>query len=136
MTERLRHPLAWYRDPDGGLVDARLHLLDRQMIDPQGVPVSTVNDIEIVGVELGEPVPADAAPTVGAILTGSVLFPRIFGGRMPRSRWHRIDWDTVTDLGIVLTLGTDADRLAVTWVERWFRDRIVARIPGGRHDPQ
>ncbi len=135
-TYRLNHPLDWYRDPDGGLVDARLHLLDRQMIDPQDVPVSTVDDIEISGVELGTLLAEGPRPVVAAILTGNALFTRIFGGSMPRSRWHRIEWSTVSRLDTVVRLGTDADRLDATWVERWYRDHLIARIPGGQHDPE
>ena len=56
-----QHPLEWYRDPDGRGVDAQLHVLDRQMLDRDGVPVSTVDDVELAGVELGEPVDHSAA---------------------------------------------------------------------------
>ena len=131
-----RHPLEWYRDPDGRGVDARLHLLDRQMLDVDGVPVSTVDDVELVGVEIGEPVDHSNATTVSALLVGAAVLPRIFGGHMPRSRWDRIPWDDVTRLGTTVELGVRADDLDATWLERWFRDRIIARIPGGRHAPE
>ncbi len=133
---RPQHDLSWYRDPDGRGVDARLHLLDRQMVDPDGVPVSTVDDVELAGVEVGEPVDHSVAVTVTAILVGAALLPRIFGGGMPRSRWDRIPWERVRRLGTVIELRDHADDLDATWLERWFRDRIVARIPGGRHAPE
>lgn len=133
---RPRHDLDWYRDPDGRAVDARLHLLDRQMSDRDGVPVSTVDDVELDGIEIGVSIDHDAAPTVSAILVGAAVLPRIFGGRMPRSRWDRIPWSRVARLGTIVELRDRADDLDATWLERWFRDRLIARIPGGRHAPE
>jgi hypothetical protein len=121
----------------GRVLDAQLHLLDRQVLDRDGVPVTTVDDIEITGVEFDTPIEADApAPAISALLTGPVLATRIFGGRPPESRWERIHWSDVADVGIVLTLGVVADSLDLTWAERWLRDKVIARIPGGRHDPE
>ena len=106
------------------------------MSDRDGVPVSTVDDVELSGVEVGEPVDHGTAPTVSAILVGAAVLPRIFGGHMPRSRWDRIPWGRVARLGTVVELRDRADDLDVTWLERWFRDRLIARIPGGRHAPE
>ena len=36
------------------------------------------------------------------------------------------------DIGTVVELASDADELDSLWVERWLRDRIITRIPGGR----
>ena len=64
------------------LVDARLHLLDRQLVDPDGEPVGIVDDLEIdmktsdTG-QLDHRKPAK----VTAVLTGGVLFTRILGGQ-------------------------------------------------------
>jgi hypothetical protein len=129
-----RHPLEWYRDPDGRGVDARLHLLDRQMLDVDGVPVSTVDDIELSGPD-GQPDP-DHPPVVTAILVGTAVLPRLFGGSVPAREEHRIPWDLVAKLHTAIDLRVHADDLEATWVERWVRDRIIARIPGGRHDPE
>jgi hypothetical protein len=131
-----QHPLEWYRDPGGRGVDARLHLLDRQMIDVDGVPVSTVDDVELTGVEFGQAIDHDAPSRISALLVGAAVITRLFGGSIPRSRWDRIPWDDVTRLGIVIELGTHGDDLDATWLERWFRDRIIAKIPGGRHAPE
>jgi hypothetical protein len=121
----------------GQVLDAQLHLLDRQVLDHDGVPVTTVDDVEITGVEFDTPIDADApAPAISALLTGPVLATRIFGGRPPESRWERIRWSDVADVGIVLTLGVDADSLDLTRTERWVRDKVIGRIPGGRHDPE
>lgn len=131
-----RHPLEWYRDPDGRGVDARLHLLDRQMLDVDGVPVSTVDDVELDGVEIGRTVDHEKAPVVSALLVGAAVLPRIFGGRLPRSQWERIPWDLVAKLHTAVDLRARADDLDATWVERWVRERIIGRIPGGRHAPE
>lgn len=135
-ARRPQHPLEWYRDPDGRGLDARLELLDRQILDPDDVPISTVDDIELVGVEIGSAVDHDRPPTVGAILIGAAVLPRIFGGHMPRSRWDRIEWTRVRRVDTVVHIDTAADDMDATWLERWIRDRVIARIPGGRHAPE
>ncbi|MGO4691598.1 hypothetical protein [Glaciibacter sp. 2TAF33] len=124
--------------PVAGLVlDAQLHLLDRQVLDRNDVPVTTVDDIEITGIDFDEPIePGSPAPTICALLTGPVLATRIFGGRPPESRWERIRWSHIADIDTVVTLGVDGDSLDLTWTERWVRDKVIGRIPGGRHDPE
>lgn len=131
-----RRLLEWYRDPEGHAVDARLHLLDRQMLDPDEVPVSTIDDIELSGVVKGETVDHRHPVAVAEILIGAAVLPRVFGGRMPRSRWARIEWDHVTKLDTVIRLDVHADDLDATWLERWIRDRIIVHIPGGAHAPE
>ena len=41
------------RTPSGRVLDAHLHLLDRQVLDRDGTPVTTVDDVELDGIELG-----------------------------------------------------------------------------------
>lgn len=120
----------------GRTLDAQLHLLDRQVLDADGLPVTTVDDLEMNGPATGVPIrPGTAPPLLDAILTGPVLATRIFGGRPPASRLIRIPWKDVSDVGTVIRLGVRAESLDADWVERWVRDKIIARIPGGRHDP-
>ena len=121
----------------GRTLDAQLHLMDRQVLDHDGVPVTTVDDLELRGADLGAAIPAGTpAPVLTALLTGPVLGTRIFGGRPPSSRLIRIPWKDVADVDVVVKLGVSADSLDAGWVERWVRDKIIARIPGGRHDPR
>ncbi|WP_173922742.1 hypothetical protein [Agromyces sp. Marseille-P2726] len=121
----------------GRALDAHLHLLDRQVLDRDDVPVTTVDDLELVGIELGAAIDRDAAPPrVTAILTGSDLATRIFGGRPPPSRRVRIPWELVAEIGTAIRLGVAGDTLDATWAERWVSDHIIGRIPGGRHDPE
>ncbi|MDQ0665330.1 sporulation protein YlmC with PRC-barrel domain [Arthrobacter ulcerisalmonis] len=121
----------------GRILDAQLHLLDRQVLDHDGVPVTTVDDLEVSGpaLDVGIP-PGTEPPVITALLTGAVLGTRIFGGRPPSSRLIRIPWKDVADVGVVVRLGVSGEPLDARWVERWVRDKIIARIPGGRHDPR
>jgi sporulation protein YlmC with PRC-barrel domain len=121
----------------GRILDAQLHLLDRQVLDHDGVPVTTVDDLEVSGPALDVEIPPGTAPPViTALLTGAVLGTRIFGGRPPSSRLIRIPWKDVAEVGVVVRLGVKGEPLDPSWVERWVRDKIIARIPGGRHDPR
>jgi hypothetical protein len=123
-------------DRVGRLIDARLHLLDRQILDCNDVPVATVDDIELTGIETGRTLDPGAPPRIDAIHTGSTLATRIFGGTPPRSRLQRIRWSDVVTIGITLGLRVRSDSLDATWTERWVRDQIIGRIPGGRHAPE
>ena len=117
-----RHPLEWYRDPDGAGVDAQLHLLDRQMLDRDGVPVSTVDDVELAGVEVGEPVDHSTARPSSALLVGAAVLPRIFGGRHAAVPLGPHPAGT-TSLASAppSSCGVRGDDLDATWLERWFR---------------
>jgi hypothetical protein len=132
--------LSYPPDPsadDQSMYDARLHLLDRQVIDVHGVPLTAVDDLELTDLPDGSSLPVGTpAPEITAIVSGASLGTRIFGGRPPIDRLHRIDWSAVFDVGVVVRLAVGGETLDVTWAERWVRDRIIGRIPGGRHDPE
>ena len=120
----------------GRLLDARLHLLDRQVIDVHGAPITAVDDLELSDVVLDEDLAPDTpAPVILALLSGPVLGTRLFGGRPPESRLIRTPWSAVYEIGVALKLAVAGESLDVTWTERWVRDKIIGRIPGGRHDP-
>jgi hypothetical protein len=130
----MNHP---QRQPAGRMLDAHLHVLDRQVLDRDGVPVTTVDDLELEGIEFDTSIaPGAARPVVTAILTGPQLATRIFGGRAPGSRLIRIPWRLVAEVGTTIRLGVAGDSLDATWVERWVSEHIIGRIPGGRHDPE
>jgi hypothetical protein len=135
--ERTDEPLEEPERYDGQVLDARLHLLDRQVQDVDGVPVTVVDDLELTDVPWDETIPEGTPPPVIlALLSGPVLATRIFGGRPPSSRLHRVLWRHIADVATVIRLGVRGASLDVTWTERWLRDHVVARIPGGRHDPE
>ena len=110
----------------GTLIDARLHLLDRQILDADGAPVGIVDDLELSDT-------SDDVPHVTAILTGQVLFTRVFGGRQPASRLQALPWRLITKVDAALHVSREADHFDGLWIEHWLRDRFIARIPGGRH---
>ena len=90
-TAPLPHP----PEAGGQVLDAQLHLLDRQVLDTDGVPVTTVDDLEMSGPDADTPIPEGSpAPTITALLTGPVLGTRIFGGRPPSSRLVKVSRGT------------------------------------------
>jgi hypothetical protein len=118
----------------GRLLDARLHLLDRQLLDDDDNPVGIVDDVELTDFDMDEDIPVGAqAPKVTALLSGHVLATRIFGGEPPRSRLQEIPWNLVARVGAVVKLKPTDTVFDVGWVERWLRERIIKHIPGGRH---
>lgn len=121
----------------GRLLDARLHLLDRQLLDDDDDPVGIVDDLELTDFEMDQDLPAGTeAPKVTALLSGQILATRIFGGEPPRSRLQEIPWNLVACVGAVVKLKPTDTVFDVGWVERWLRDRIIKHIPGGRHAAQ
>ena len=80
----------------GRLVDARLHLLDRQLLNEHDDPVGIVDDLELSGVELDQKVAEGSqAPQVTALLSGRVVAARHRGRAYGRSRgsWSaRLAW--------------------------------------------
>ncbi|MGH1550266.1 hypothetical protein ACRAWB_14290 [Leifsonia poae] len=134
MTEH--HELARPPKVAGRILDAGLDLLDRQILDPEHVPVTTVDDLEITTPNDLAHLDPDHPPVIEALLTGPVLLTRIFGGRLPDSRFIRIPWRVVSDCGIVVSVGVPADSLDASWTERWMSEHVIGRIPGGQHDPE
>jgi hypothetical protein len=130
--------LSYPPDPneDQPMYDARLHLLDRQVIDVHGLPVTAVDDLELTDIDESSLLLDMPAPEVTAIISGASLGTRIFGGRPPLDRMHRIEWSAVFEVAVVVRLAVGGETLTVTWGEHWVRDHIIARIPGGRHDPE
>jgi hypothetical protein len=120
----------------GQVLDAQLHLLDRQVLDVELEPVAAVDDVELAGIQFGDVLDPDRPPVIAGLVSGAVLVTRLFGGRPPDSRLKRIPWKVVADVGTVIRLGARAEELDVTWAERWLRTHVIGRIPGGRHDPE
>jgi sporulation protein YlmC with PRC-barrel domain len=119
---------------------AGLHLLDRQLVDRDGRMAGMVDDLELESGESGQ-------LYVTAILSGpgalANRFARdVFGDWM---RWvhaivspgerdpARIPFNVVQDIGNHVTLGADRDDVGTASAERWFRDHVVAHIPGSGH---
>ena len=115
------------------LLDARLHLLDRQLLDESGEPVGIVDDLDLDGVEAGVDITRGTpAPRVSGVLTGQVLATRIFGGQPPRSKLQPLPWELVAKVGTVVQLRLTDQSIDGLWLEHWLRDHVIGRIPGGR----
>jgi hypothetical protein len=120
----------------GRILDAQLHLVDRQVLDRDGMPVTAVDDIELSDIPLGTDLADVEPPVIENLLAGAVLGTRIFGGRTPDNHWRRIPWSAISQLRVAIHLDARADDFDLSWSERWVRDRIIGRIPGGCHDPE
>lgn len=115
----------------GRVIDAGLHLLDRQVLDPDEHHVCKVDDLELA-------VPEDGgAPYVTAILAGPGVLGRRLGGvfrrvlnRAPESR---IDFGVVDEVGSAIRIALRREELSVSAIEAWCRDHVIARIPGSAH---
>lgn len=126
------------------MLDAGLHLLDRQLVDTDGTLVGKVDDLELTN-------PGDGAepPHVTAILTG----PGALAGRLrtPFARWLRaasallrraghdcpthVPFHQVEQIGGAIRLRITAKDLENTR-EAWVRDHLIGKIPGAGHAPQ
>jgi len=121
----------------GRVLDANLHLFDRQLMDVDDVPIGVVDDIELTGVVRGELVePGSPRPRIGALVANSGFWTRLFGGRPPSRRLHRVPWSAVSSIGTAIDLGVSGGRFDLVWSEAWVRDHVIARIPGGRDAPE
>lgn len=124
------------------VVDAHLHLLDRQVVDKDGRLVGKVDDIEVELPARGE------LPVVRAILCGPLaLGPRIGGrlglwvasvGRRLRPEGSadpvRIGFGAVADAGAVIKLSITAEQAGMTRLEQWCVEKVITRLPGGNRD--
>ncbi|GLH97769.1 PRC-barrel domain-containing protein [Phytohabitans aurantiacus] len=112
----------------GRAYDAHLHLLDRQIIDPDGRMVGKVDDVELAP-------DGEGGLYLAALLVGPAALGRRVGGRFGRLLVRlqgrgepvRIPLEEVTEIGSAVRLGT---RRPPPGSEHWIRDHVVARIPG------
>ena len=119
--------------PRARLLDARLHLLDRQLLDDTGEAVGIVDDLDLDGVTVGADIARGTpAPHISGILTGQVLATRIFGGQPPRAKLQPLPWRLVAKIGAVVQLRPTNQPFDGLWLEHWLRDHLIGRIPGGR----
>jgi sporulation protein YlmC with PRC-barrel domain len=117
-------------------IDVSLDLLDRLVIDDDGVVLGRVADVAIDS--------TDAGLAVVALLVGPQAWGRRFGHRL--GRWitgsartvgagtTHIPIEDVRHLGATIELASSSSAHAGTLrSERWLRRSFIARIPGGRH---
>jgi sporulation protein YlmC with PRC-barrel domain len=122
----------------GREIDLQLHLLDRQITDPDGRLVAKVDDLELEIDESGQ-------PYVTAIVIGPrALGPRI-GGRL--GHWFTaiarrladtdrppiMDFAHVVEIGDDIKVSTKRSDAGVDPFERWVDHNVISRIPGSGH---
>jgi len=122
--------------PEGRLLDVRLSLLDRQVLDVGDEPVGVVDDVEFDDAGDGVLAPGTPPPQLRNLVHGPILLERIFGGRRPRAHFDRIPWSAVAELGSAVRLAVEASAVPVGWLEGWLATNVIRRIPGGRHVPR
>jgi hypothetical protein len=120
-----------------GRYDAGLHLLDRQIVDPDDGPVAKVDDIELLQ-------RADGRLVVSALLPGpGALGPRTPGrlGSWLVAIWRRLRPDAdprpgriearlVTHTDSAVHISARVRGPGVDGFERWARTQVIDKIPG------
>jgi sporulation protein YlmC with PRC-barrel domain len=108
-------------------------LLDRQIVDRDGLPVGKVDDVELT----------DDSRYVAALLTGQQALGARFGGVL--GRWitatairldvdrvgpRRIDYGLVAEVGSAVRLSVKRESLTSPALEAWLDEHLIGRIPG------
>lgn len=119
---------------------AALSLLDRQLVDRDGILAGKVDDLE-----LDHPADPDGLPIVTSILSGPGVLghrmsPRVMGRLIDSWRQRhpeypgpaRISFGVVKEIGTHVELTVPRSDLCVPRLEDRVRDRIIGRIPGSR----
>lgn len=131
--------------PAGRMLDAGLHLLDRQIIDSDGWNAGNVDDLEFAFPEDGT-----GPPVLTAIHAGPGALARRIGGRLGtwiesvHARLHpheepgpaRISFGVVKRINNHVELTVPKVDLEIDRFERWVRERIIAKIPGSDRSPE
>jgi hypothetical protein len=126
---------------------ASLHLLDRQLVDRDGMPAGKVDDLELT---LSDD--ADALPVLTAVLTGPAALTKRFSPRIgraveilrrvsdprPEPGPGRVPSALIVDIGPAVTLSVRRAELAGNAVESFLSHHVIAHLPGaadpGEHD--
>jgi len=133
------------RGAAGRVLDAGLKLLDRQLIDSQGMLAGKVDDLELT--------PSQDDPQrlyVTAILAGPGALAGRLGGRLghllerianrlrdsPQDRPARVPFGLVKQLNSAVDLWVAKEELETDRLEQWARQTIIAKLPGAGDAPQ
>src|SRR5437763_1146156 len=118
---------------------AALHLLDRQILDRDGVSMAKVDDLEVS--ESSDDVDL---PVLTDILCGQAALARRFNRRLghgvemlrrvlrPTAEPGpaRISFGSVTNIGADIRVSLGRDDADVTLVQRWLERKVVSHLPG------
>ena len=126
----------------GRILEAGLHLLDRQLIDSDGRLAGKVDDLELEVPEGGGP------PVVTAILAGPGALSRRIGGRPGAwleavanrlrgdQRPARVPFGVVKRIESAVDLSVPKAELETDRLEAWARDHLIGHVPGAGHAPE
>jgi hypothetical protein len=127
----------------GRVLEAGLHLLDRQLVDSDGRLAGKVDDLELELPEGGGP------PLVTAILAGPGALSRRIGGRFGAwlesvanrlrgedRRPARVSFAVVKRLGSAVELSVPKAELETDRLESWTRDHLIGKLPGAGDAPE
>ena len=126
----------------GRVLEAGLHLLDRQLIDSDGRLAGKVDDLELEVPEGGGP------PVVTAILAGPGALSRRIGGRAGAwleavanrlrgdRRPARVPFGVVKRIESAVDLSVAKAELETNRLEAWTRDHLIGHLPGARDAPE
>jgi sporulation protein YlmC with PRC-barrel domain len=127
----------------GRVLDAGLHLLDRQLVDRDGRLAGKVDDLELTFPDGGGP------PRVTAILVGPAALGRRLGGRLGAwveavanrlgdgedRRPARVSFAVVKRIGSAVELSAPKAELETDRLEAWTRDHVIGHLPGASDAP-
>jgi hypothetical protein len=133
-------------EPGPFVIDAGLSLLDRQMVDKDGMLAGKVDDVELTFPPDVSGGPGAEPPVVTAVLSG----PGALAGRLrgPFDKWlsgidkrlspgiGRVAFGVVSRIDNHLTLAVSRHDLDTFAPERWIGQRIVDKIPGADHEAE
>jgi sporulation protein YlmC with PRC-barrel domain len=126
----------------GRVLEAGLHLLDRQLIDSDGRLAGKVDDLELEVPEGGGP------PVVTAILAGPGALSRRIGGRAGAwleavanrlrgdQRPARVPFGMVKRIDSAVDLSVAKAELETNRLEAWTRDHLIGHLPGADDAPE
>jgi hypothetical protein len=129
--------------PGGRRLDAALHLMDRQILDPDGRMAGKVDDLQLTTRE-------DGTLVVTAILTGPGAQGRRLPGLLGRivlATWRRLYGDSdpqpgrihsdhVVEIGSAVRVSLRREDLPNQTLEHWARRQIIGKLPGAGHAPE
>jgi hypothetical protein len=118
---------------EGRHVWAGLQLLDRQLVDHDGLAAGCVDELYAAEIRSG--------PGVLAYR----LHRRRFGRWLTRAHRQtspgdddatRIPFNDVSDIGASIKIGRAVEEVGSQLTERWVRDHIIDHVPGSGHAPE
>jgi len=120
----------------GRRLSAALHLLDRQLVDPDGMMAGKVDDVQLTFSDGGPPIVTEILAGPGALarrIGGGLgewiasVYARVQGGsRDPAA----ISFGVVGAIGDHVDVLVSREQLGTFAFEAWARDEVIRKIPG------